>query len=1009
MSLIAVVSAPNLTVDPTGVEKALRDLGHTVILPTDLSTNNRIDALFYISDSEDDEVRLHWLEVANCADRTVLISNGLQHLGACSDVSLPLKRFDKEGQGTELLCQVLGTASHVGGTQPSLVFLSSDASGPYVATSIESLWGFLADASVRAVAVTKSVRTELATRLARTRKEYDLVRYLRWSQDRLDTSFVSIRVGLTSTDTPTFRHSLSDIVYDNRSSNLIVVRGAPGAGKSLQLRHFDSATALHSIRSQGDDSPIVFCVNLGEHANDSADKSPFQWLESRWARRVDEKSAELGSLEMALATKPMVVLLDGLNEIPFANAEERRRWMNAWRACIHEYLLKSNANRVVVACRKRDLNIGLGSSEVPVTYVDMMPLEKNEILEIARRENFAAYDGLVGAFKEDPTLVGLYQNPFALSDFLKASGGDVPRSQSEIFWRRITSVIRRERDIAKNYPIFDSSWLPDSAVTNLVNASNIREAVPLMRMIPLLAVLGRLAHEMTSKERPTSQLRTTVDMDEALRVFEKGLIEGSAMSSSDLLYLAQDFAFLSINEGLVKFSHQTLQDFFAMVTMSNEEIVAAIAVESADFSSQLRSLPEVLPTLGIGDEIPIIPTTGFEEVFSRLVEVKPEAALNAVSSNPWLVEETMPETDRLGVDRPVRRLLIANLSERINRDADVREILASLWSLGSLGWAWPKSGKVGTSGQPCPDMVEVPSRSWALGVKKDRSVQLGRTQPWHKRRLHKFAIGKFPVTNSEFSKFLDAGGYTGQTYWSSEGWLWRTGNLPLQPVVDRWIERRNRVAADVEKPVRLLRERKVSIAEAAAIIRFSRMTDSEVEAVARALVGRQIDRPAFWGVDGYSNPLQPVVGVSFHEAAAYCSWLEAEMDLPFRLPSEDEWEAAALFGRPSTEGIDRIEISEIWSIDWGNTAELHLGRPSPVGAFGPWQNERSIPQDMAGNVFEWVTDCVQEHEDWCLVVKGGSFRHLMRRSHPGYRGRGDNTSRNDDNGFRVAVSLKKEK
>lgn len=36
-------------------------------------------------------------------------------------------------------------------------------------------------------------------------------------------------------------------------------------------------------------------------------------------------------------------------------------------------------------------------------------------------------------------------------------------------------------------------------------------------------------------------------------------------------------------------------------------------------------------------------------------------------------------------------------------------------------------------------------------------------------------MGKYPVTNHQFARFVDAGGYDRQVYWSDAGWQWRTG------------------------------------------------------------------------------------------------------------------------------------------------------------------------------------------------------------------------------------------
>ncbi|MEZ4286359.1 MAG: SUMF1/EgtB/PvdO family nonheme iron enzyme [Nitrospira sp.] len=54
--------------------------------------------------------------------------------------------------------------------------------------------------------------------------------------------------------------------------------------------------------------------------------------------------------------------------------------------------------------------------------------------------------------------------------------------------------------------------------------------------------------------------------------------------------------------------------------------------------------------------------------------------------------------------------------------------------------------------------------------------------------------------------------------------------------------------------------------------------------------------PRRWSNVAFNNPLQPVVGISWFEASAYCAWLTAQSGTFWRLPSEVEWEAAARTG-----------------------------------------------------------------------------------------------------------------
>ncbi|MFN6203662.1 MAG: formylglycine-generating enzyme family protein, partial [Acidobacteriota bacterium] len=61
--------------------------------------------------------------------------------------------------------------------------------------------------------------------------------------------------------------------------------------------------------------------------------------------------------------------------------------------------------------------------------------------------------------------------------------------------------------------------------------------------------------------------------------------------------------------------------------------------------------------------------------------------------------------------------------------------------------------------------------------------------------------------------------------------------------------------------------------------------------------GTIYDQPAQWQNINFNNPRQPVVGISWFEARAYCNWLtscaRAETGRIYRLPTEVEYEAAA--------------------------------------------------------------------------------------------------------------------
>ena len=179
--------------------------------------------------------------------------------------------------------------------------------------------------------------------------------------------------------------------------------------------------------------------------------------------------------------------------------------------------------------------------------------------------------------------------------------------------------------------------------------------------------------------------------------------------------------------------------------------------------------------------------------------------------------------------------------------------------------------------------------------------------PRHPVTLDSFELALYPTTNAMFAHFLNAGGYQDERWW-------------VEAIADEyWNTNRGY---------------------------------------------RHGNEPRYWTDSRFNNPAQPVVGVSWYEAVAYCRWLSATLQdgYLYRLPTEAEWEGAARglnAGEHGPDGGARYPWGDDWLADHCNSAEAGLETTSPVGIFPAGVTPSGL-HDLAGNVWEWCADWYAE-------------------------------------------------
>jgi formylglycine-generating enzyme required for sulfatase activity len=209
-----------------------------------------------------------------------------------------------------------------------------------------------------------------------------------------------------------------------------------------------------------------------------------------------------------------------------------------------------------------------------------------------------------------------------------------------------------------------------------------------------------------------------------------------------------------------------------------------------------------------------------------------------------------------------------------------------------------------------------------------------------------YSIAKYPVTNAQFAKFIEARGYNRQEWWTAAGWEQRQK--------DKWTE------------------------------------------------------PRYWTNGKWNGAEQPVVGVSWYEAVAFCLWLSDVTGEQIMLPTEDQWQYAAL--GDAGKGYP-------WGNDWdckrcnNSVTPCDSNVTTHVTQYAGKGDSSFGVVDMAGNVWEWcLTDYERRTNDinnvaTNRVLRGGSWNYdntdgfrCDDRGESNPHGRGNNV------GFRVSLS-----
>ena len=813
--------------------------------------------------------------------------------------------------------------------------------------------------------------------------EYRLGRVAEWSQCRyrLDERFVSLAMQLERTragvgadgghsETERFTN-LGDVLAAIPEPALVVL-GPPGSGKSTLLRHHELQLALDGLRGATD--AVTFLVSLDGHGDsDQADDPPcpMEWLAAAWERR----QPRLPPLEALLEEERLVLLLDGLNELPHSNAAHWRARVAEWRRFLRENLAPRPGNRCVFTCRGLDYSASLSSPTMTVRQARLEPLDDRTVQAILATYLPAQATRLWEAFAGTPQL-DLLRVPFfvrIVADQV-AETGSVGQGRAGLITGFVRAALSRE--LGRDNPLFaDDTLLDAHDRVRITQARRWRSATELPERGILIPRLTRLACAMQSRVHTRVPSPTRIDYGSAEIMLDHQLAQTIMGAGVALGVLDCD-----LDRDEITFVHQLVQEYFAArrIALDGGADVAGTPWRRDDVDPNTA---ELISSMAADEPLPPSQSTGWEETVLLATEMTSRIDEFLIE----LADTNLPLAGRAAAISGVAERLSSSslktlrtrLSDRM-RDvqADLRARIAAASALGPLGHPGLEEGYGPEGPFLLPRFVDLKGGAYCVGEDRagstadDNGVR-GDSAPRHFNvYIPPLAMAVFPVTNAEWARFIEAGGYDNPRWWDTPAAVaWQQGRGTAHGTregVRHWWRRY------LDDPALLWSMRSRGELTAEAWDRWQErltMSPEEFEAHLHELYpDHRVTEPRLWRDERYNQPLQPVVGVCWYEARAYCNWLAAGVGEPIRLPTEVEWEAAAR-GREAR--------TYPWGDDFqplrANTVTAHVRRPSPVGVFVEGDTPTGL-SDMSGNVNEWTSTL------WSTELLGEVCDHAHRPS-----------------------------
>ncbi|MBI5302839.1 MAG: SUMF1/EgtB/PvdO family nonheme iron enzyme [Chloroflexi bacterium] len=603
----------------------------------------------------------------------------------------------------------------------------------------------------------------------------------------------------------------------------LVIRGDPGSGKTTLMKYIavTCARALRNKPREGDDRnaaydrlgwkvrPFPIFVSLGRHAHvanwDKA-RTLLDTCPEEFSREVVDRCPS-GFFERRLKRGGCIILLDAFDEL--GNRTARQQMAQHISGLLNQF--PNAKNRMVVTTRivgyEGQLDTcGFTALKVQeLTDRDIQSLVRQRYraialnesrnrsaseAELAERRAATKANTLLGEIRRNPRLHSLAENPLLLSLIVLDHSVKLALPEDRhILYRDCVEILaakwrKHSRDELNIQASDDSELSPPQKIVLLQTIALEMQKqrtradtgqIPIRRARAEELIAGQLPAMLTNLPSDAVQRRG------ACQHKATAWLEGIKAESGILLELGLDDA----GEPLVTFSHLTFQEYLAAVTIKEDTNLYPLLLDNL-----LNPAWEEVLLLYVGITQQATP------IVQKLI------AHAKTQTEAWLVAGHCL-IERTQIDLPVRQTVLNSLCDLARAGEEsmrvrVIEILKDIASPDSAPvfvqiaeqdtvWQvrYTAAQALGKIGDPRfdhlePELVTVPAGEFVMGSESGEEDE----KPQHRVALPAYRIGKYPVTNAEYKRFVDETGHAAPARWNEN--TYRTGEANHPVVIISW-------------------------------------------------------------------------------------------------------------------------------------------------------------------------------------------------------------------------------